>query len=80
MRAIIFILAVLSVIAANATVPFSIRCMEFINSTGPYTYCNATTNTSQNVDNARLDKLVVVLDDVLDDLGKLCEEHEKVSL
>ena len=48
--------------------------------TGPYYYYNATTDTSQKVDIDRLNKLYADSDGVLDILTDLCDKQgEKVN-
>ena len=56
--AAILIVAVLFVTATNAA-PLNKRCMELSNSTGPYDYCNKTTNTSLGDDNGLNDLIML---------------------
>ena len=59
MSTAILIVAVMVVTAANAA-PLNKTCMELLNSTGPYDYCNKTMNTSQGDDT--VDDLIISLD------------------
>ena len=83
MRAVIFIAAVIFVTAANDEASFLARCMELLlNSDGPYAYCNVTTDTSQEVDLHRLNKLRNTSNDLLDVFSYWCDErhaYEKVN-
>lgn len=80
MRVVIFIVAVTFVTAANDTVSFRERCVELLNSDGPYAYCNVTTDTSQEVDIGRLDKLRRVAGGLIDVFRDLCIKHgDKVN-
>ena len=58
MNTAILIVAVIFVTATNAA-PLNKTCMELLNSTGPYDYCNKTTNTSQD---DTLDDLIILPD------------------
>ena len=41
------LVAAVMFIAATSAAPLSMRCMELLNSIGPYDYCNKTLNISQ---------------------------------
>ena len=77
--AVILIVAVIFVTATNAA-PLNKRCTELSNSTGPYDYCNKTTNTSQGDDG--LDNLIRLANAVADTFVSICEksENNKVSM
>ena len=75
MRVVIFIAAVIFVTAANDQASFRERCMKLLNSDGPYAYCNVTTDTSQEVDIYRLNKLYNTSDDLLDLFSDMCDRH-----
>ena len=78
--AVILIVAVIFVTATNAA-PLNKRCTELSNSTGPYDYCNKTTNTSQGVDG--LDNLIRLANAVADTFAlRICNksENNKVSM
>ena len=53
-----------------------------LNSTGPYDYCNKTTNTSQGDDG--LNNLIILADDIADIFVRICiaskSENKKVSI
>lgn len=73
------------VIFATATnaVPLTTRCMELLNSTGPYAYCDVVTNTAQGDD--RLRGLVYMANNVtttvlLIPVCKKEDNKEKVSM
>ena len=71
--AAILIVAIIFVTATNAA-PLSKRCMELSNSTGPYDYCNKTTNTSQGDDG--LNNLIILSNDVADTFVRICNKSE----
>ena len=75
----IILVVVVLVTAANAA-PLTTRCMILSNSTGPYAYCNVTTNTSKGDDSLR--NLVCIADSVTGTLQQIYqkEENEKVSM
>ena len=73
MRVVIFIAAVIFVTAANDQASFLARCMKLLNSDGPYAYCNVTTDTSQEVDICRLNKLYDTSDDLLQVFSDWCK-------
>ena len=75
---IVIVAAVAFVTATNAT-PLTERCMELLDSTGPYAYCNVTTNTSQGDDSLR--NLVCIANNVTETFQLICrkEENKKVS-
>ena len=77
--AAILIVAIIFVTATNAA-PLNKRCMELSNSTGPYDYCNKTTNTSQGDDG--LNNLIILSNDVADTFVRICSksENNKVSV
>ena len=79
MATAILIVAVIFVAATNAA-PLSRTCMELLNSTGPYDYCNKTTNTSQG--DSGLSNLIILADDVADTFVDICSksENKKVSI
>ena len=79
MATAISIVAVIFVAAINAA-PLSRTCMELLNSTGPYDYCNKTTNTSQG--DGGLNNLIILADDVADTFVDICSksENKKVSI
>ena len=56
--AAILIVAVIFVTATNAA-PLNKRCTELSNSTGPYDYCNKTTNSSQEDDDGLSDLMIL---------------------
>ena len=67
--AAILIVAVIFVTATNAA-PLNKRCMELSNSTGPYDYCNKTTNTSQGDDG--LNNLIILANDMAKTSVHIC--------
>ena len=75
----IIVVAVIFIAATDAA-PLNIRCMEILNSTGPYDYCNKTTNTSQGDDG--LNNLIILSNDVADTFVHICSksENKKVSM
>ena len=77
--AAILIVAIIFVTATNAA-PLNKRCMELSNSTGPFDYCNKTTNTSQGDDG--LNNLIILSNDVADTFVCICNksENNKVSV
>ena len=80
MKVISFIAVVIFVTAADEMPSFRERCMELLNSDGPYAYCNVTTDTSQKVDIDRLNKLYDVSDDLLDVFNDMCAKYgDKVN-
>ena len=79
MATAIIIVAVVFVAATNAA-PLNKICMGLLNSTGPYDYCNKTTNTSQG--DGGLNNLIILADDVADTFVDICSksENKKVSI
>ena len=79
MATAILIVAVIFVAAINAA-PLSRTCMELLNSTGSYDYCNKITNTSQG--DGDLNNLIILADDVADTFVDICSksENKKVSI
>ena len=75
----IILVAVVFVTATNAA-PLTTRCMELLNSTGPFAYCNVTTSTSQGDDS--LYDLVYIADTVTETFQLICkkEENKEVSM
>ena len=79
---ILIIAAVIFVTASNAA-PLTTTCMAFLNSTGPYAYCNAMMSSTQG-DN-RLHDLVYTANNVTETilLVPVCkskDNDEKVSM
>ena len=79
MATAIIIVAIIFVAVTNAA-PLNKTCMELLNSTGPYDYCNKITNTSQGGDG--LNNLIILADDVADTFVRICNqsEYKKVSI
>ena len=73
----IIIVAVIFVTAINAA-PLSRTCMELLNSTGPYDYCNKTTNTSQGDDG--LNNLIILANDVAETLVCICNQSKIIKI
>ena len=79
-KSILVIVAIF--ITTTSTAPVGTRCVELLNSVGPYAYCNVTTNTSSQVDINRLSNLITLADNVTDTFQhQICdkEENKKVS-
>ena len=74
----ILIVAVIFITATTAA-PISTRCIELLNSTGPYDYCNRATNTSQ-VDDS-LNNLILTANNVTNTFVHICgkKENKEVS-
>ena len=70
---LMILVAVVFVTAINAA-PLTTRCMQLLNSTGPYAYCDVATNTSQGDD--RLHNLVYIADNVTETFKLICQEKE----
>ena len=76
MKIVILVVAVIFVTATNAA-PLTTRCREILNSTGPYDYCDVTTNTSQGDDS--LHNLIHIANTVTETFIKLiplCKEED----
>ena len=61
-------------ITATIAAPISTRCIELLYSTGPYDYCNKTTNTSQGDDS--LNNLILTANNVTKTFQHICEKKE----
>ena len=76
---ILTIVVVVFITATNAA-PLTTRCMELLNSTGPYAYCDVITNISQGNDS--LHDLVHIANNVTETFQLICrkEKNKKVSM
>ena len=73
----ILIVAVIFVTATNAA-PLNKTCMELLNTTGPYDYCNKTANTSQG--DYGLNNLIILADDVAETLVCICNQSKIINI
>ena len=79
MKMTILIIVVVVFVAVTNAAPLTTRCMELLNSTGPYAYCDVITNISQGNDS--LYDLVHIANNVTETFQLICrkEENRKVS-
>ena len=80
-KSFIIISVVVILITATNAAPLTTRCMQLLNSTGPYAYCDVATNTSQGDNSLR--NLVYKADDVTETIKQLMcgkEENKKVRM
>ena len=68
------LLTVAIFITTTNAAPVTTRCMAFLNSTGLYAYCNATTNSLQGDD--RLHDLVYMANNVAATFQLICQKGE----
>ena len=74
MKTVILIIVVVAFVTATNAAPLTTRCREILNSTGPYAYCDVTTNTSQGDDS--LQNLVYMANNVTETFQLICRKEE----
>ena len=77
MNAAIIIVS-LMFIAATSAAPLSMRCMELLNSTGPYDYCNIIKNISQGGDSVK--DLIFSANNVTKTFRQICKKEENTQV
>ena len=76
MNTAIIIVALMFIAVTNGA-PLSMRCMELLNSIGPYDYCNKTLNISQGGNSVTY--LVSSANNVTRTFQQICANNKMVS-